>query len=147
MSIPLGRLRVLLVGAASVLGIGLMGIALLVSSMPDRMMYDEVVQENLRLKARLQQIERTMDEANETLRRLRLYDTRLRDLQPEGFPGFGPLEVGELEAAGLTETPLEMSGIGMFEPSELGIPMDELGGEELVPVVDGSALAWAQELH
>jgi len=73
---------------ASALGLAALG-ALLVT-VPRSVAYEEVVDENLSLKARLQEIDRSMSEVDRILLRLRLYDAQLQSL---GAPGgdHGPL--------------------------------------------------------
>ncbi|MFK7929508.1 MAG: M23 family metallopeptidase [Myxococcota bacterium] len=76
------RLLVIAEGVALVVA----GIALLVS-MPRTLAYDALLDENLALRERVQELDHRMAEVDRILMRLRLYDAQLRALTPEGDHG------------------------------------------------------------
>ena len=66
-------------------------------SLPFAVAYDDIVEENLRLKLRLQVVDRRLAEADRLLLRLRMYDAHVRALsEPRG--GHGPVDRDDLDA-------------------------------------------------
>lgn len=61
--------------------------------------HDRLVGENLALRARLDAMDRQMDALAPLVRRVRVYDERLRELaERQSIPGFGGLDLEEAEA-------------------------------------------------
>ncbi|MGB0640809.1 MAG: hypothetical protein ACPGTU_15830, partial [Myxococcota bacterium] len=114
--------------AFAVVGLGMMGAAL-----PRNQACDSLLQENLTLKSRLQDIERTLGEVEGQLRRLRMYDQQLEDLTREGFSGYGPVALTEVDGSVLAQD----DGIADLDidpvTGEFGATMHELDGMELLP--------------
>jgi len=74
--------------------IGLAMILVLIVTVPRSMAYSRVVQENLAIKSRLHEIDRTMSEVDRVLLRLRLYDAQLQSVgTPDGDHGPLPAPV------------------------------------------------------
>ena len=115
--------------------------------------YDQLLAENLALRARLDGIDQKLQEADQALHRIRLYDAQLRLVGDSPLlPGFGPLDEEEVDALG---GPLYVGDEGWEEsepgPDDLdGEPMEELDpfgfSEELDPGALRPAEAWAARL-
>ncbi len=85
----LRRLR--LAGAGGLLLLGILVLATILG-WARLWRYDELSDENFALRARLESIDRQLEELDDTLRRIRLYDTQIRHLSRNAdMPGFGPL--------------------------------------------------------
>ncbi len=84
------QVRRLKFGAVGLAIVGLVALAALLVTVPRSVAYGGVVDENLSLKTRLREIDRTMSEVDRILLRLRLYDAQLQSV---GAPGgdHGPL--------------------------------------------------------
>ncbi len=128
--------------AFAVVGLGMMGAAL-----PRNQACDSLLQENLTLKSRLQDIERTLGEVEGQLRRLRMYDQQLEDLTREGFSGYGPVDSDEADKSELAQD----DGIANLDidpaTGEFGITMHELDGMELMPSMLSPAESWAYDVQ
>ena len=96
MTVTMRQLRWLVVGLVVVVSLSLSALTMMGFSLPRSQACDTLLDENLTLKSRLQEIERTIGEVEDQLRRLRMYDQQLQELRREGFSGYGP--VGEDEA-------------------------------------------------
>ncbi len=84
-------------------------------SVPRGMAYDDLVRENLALKARLREVDSKLSEVDRILLRLRLYDAQLRSLSdPKGDHGPVPegadLGAPEMSPASMTGEPMEPIG-------------------------------------
>lgn len=82
-------------------GLALVAVATLVQAATASRVWDHdrLVGENLALRARLDSMERQMDALSPLVRRVRLYDERLRELaERQSLPGFGALDLEEAEA-------------------------------------------------
>ena len=81
------------------------------------------------MKSRLQDIERTMGEVEDQLRRLRMYDQQLQDLRREGFSGYGPVEDDEADPSLFVDEEDAVAELDV-DPltGEFGEPMHALDG-------------------
>ena len=71
----------------------LLCLALLGWSVPRSLAYDDLLRENLALKARLREVDHKLSEVDRILLRLRVYDAQLRSLaEPSGDHGPLPVE-------------------------------------------------------
>lgn len=117
------------------------------SSMPKSKACDSLLEENLSLKSRLQDIERTLGEVEDQLRRLRMYDQQLDELRRQGFSGYGPVDLDEAspEELASNDAVAELD----VDPSsgDFGEPMHELDGLELSPVFMNPVDAWSQDVQ
>lgn len=95
----------------------LAGIALL-ASMPRTLAYDALLDENLALRERVQELDHRMAEVDRILMRLRLYDAQLRGLTPEG--DHGPLLTPVAPPADADEPYMEFDAEGpvSFRPAD-----------------------------
>ena len=85
------RVKVALVCAAV---LGLFALVMFLIAVPRSLAYGRVVEENLAIKSRLHEIDRTMSEVDRVLLRLRLYDAQLQSLgAPDGDHGPLPPQV------------------------------------------------------
>jgi len=85
------RLKIAMVCAAVM---ALVGVILLIVTVPRSLAYSRVIEENLAVKARLQEIDRSMSEVDRVLLRLRLYDAQLQSVgAPDGDHGPLPKQV------------------------------------------------------
>jgi hypothetical protein len=136
-TITLRQIRMGIFGSTLVLALGAVGLVLMAGSLPRSQACDSLLEENLLLKARLQEIERRLTEGEEHLRRLRMYDEQIG-----GTDGYGPLDDEEAAVAALIE------GDGMayldVDPTtgEYGVPMHELEGVEVLPTDMTATEAW-----
>ena len=132
MEISLKRLRRWLV--VGVLGVvaAIIGLGALAFGVPGALANRDIVDENVAMKARLQDIERTLDEVDASMRRLRFYDTQLQEF------GAGASVTGGLD--GLSSRDAELVG---WEPAQAGEgePRDPEGTDAAVDPVDPLAPA------
>lgn len=98
-SISLRAVRAGLVGLAVTLTV-LLGLAAVQAATLRRVLaHDDLVSENLALKARLGQVDQELTELAALIQRVRVYDEQLRSVGGRGgLPGFGPLDPEEAEA-------------------------------------------------
>lgn len=61
--------------------------AALIAVLPRAMAYDDLLEENLALRTRVQELDQRMQEVDRILMRMRVYDAQLRGLAPEGDHG------------------------------------------------------------
>ena len=128
-ALPLDKiLGVLLVCALGVLG----------WSVPRSLTYDDLVEENLDLKARLRQLDSDLSEVERILLRLRLYDAQLQSLAtPQG--DHGPL------------TEEQMANEGLPTPHSDGAPMEPIFDDDWDAVRGETGLrpaeAWADAVQ
>jgi len=115
---------------------GLGGLGALLTVWPRVQAHDALVDENIELRLRLLAMDQTMDALDNSLRRLRMYDTQLRTVveSPLLDGGSGPLEEGEAPWSRLEEeaaSPYAPAG----RPIATGEPMDDIDGPdgEIVP--------------
>lgn len=113
---------------------GVIGLAMTLAwSLPRSMAYGELLDENLTLKAHLQELDHKMSEVDRILLRLRLYDAQLKSLgEPKG--DHGPLPPEAYANYRLTQDGPDPEGVD-------GVPMEDEGWvtpEDLRP-----AEAWA----
>ena len=138
MTISLKQMRMGIFVGTLVLALGGVGLVLMAASLPRSEACDSLLEENLLLKARLQEIERRITEGEEHLRRLRMYDDQLGNVE-----GYGPLDDKEAAVAAL----IEGDGLAYLDvdPStgEYGVPMHELEGVEILPTDMTATEAWA----
>lgn len=98
--------------------------------------HDRVVGENLALRARLEGMERELDGLLPLVRRVKVYDDRLRELAArDALPGFGMLDLEEAEAHadwvdGVVGRPVDLSGLSPEErAAELARAMQSLAAD------------------
>jgi hypothetical protein len=137
-TISLKQMRMGIFAGTLVLALGMVGLVLMAGSLPRSQACDSLLEENLQLKSRLQDIERRITEGEEHLRRLRLYDDQLG-----GLDGYGPMDDAEVAVAQL----VPMDGLAMLDvdpvSGEYGVPMHELEGVDLLPADMTPTEAWA----
>jgi hypothetical protein len=140
-------LRRLIVGALLALSLAVAALAMMGTSLPRSVAADTLLEENLLLKSRLQDIERTLSEVEDQLRRLRMYDHQLQDLRREGFSGYGPVDADEANPSQLAPedgiTDLDVDPL----TGEFGEPMHALEGLELVPASMSPVDAWSHDVR
>lgn len=112
-------------------------IAALLYTVPRSLGYSRLLEENLELKERLDDIDTRMSEVDRLLLRLRLYDAQLRSLQPEG--DHGPVSLPEIIDAS-NEDP-------QHEPLPDAVPEEVDGLEPADGPGSRSASAWADGLE
>lgn len=88
LTLSLAQLRLGLGLAGGVVLLALLGVFLVLTDVGRRGALNDALEQNQVMKARFQDMERTLDEVDDTLRRLRLYDTQL-----QGLPGVGLTEI------------------------------------------------------
>ncbi len=147
LTLNLRQMRMVLFGLALASGLALVGVVLMLGSLPRSSACDSLLEENLSLKSRLQDIDRRLSEGEEQLRRLRLYEGQLDDLEKKGFPGYGPVDPDDAGEWGL-----ELGdGIADLDidpvTGEFGVPMHELDGMELEPAQLNATDAWALDVQ
>ena len=146
LTMSMRQVRWLAVSAVFVVGLSVMAVVMMGASLPRSQACDSLLEENLSLKGRLQDIERTLGEVEDQLRRLRMYDQQLQELQRQGFSGYGPVGADEVD---LSELPSD-DGIAELDidpqTGELGDPMHELDGVELAPVFLSATDAWSHDV-
>jgi hypothetical protein len=137
LTITLKQIRMGIFGGTLVLALGAVGLVLMAGSLPRNQACDSLLEENLLLKARLQEIERRLTEGEEHLRRLRMYDEQIG-----GTDGYGPLDDEEAAVAAL----IEGDGLAYLDidptTGEYGVPMHELEGVEILPTGMTATEAW-----
>lgn len=84
-SVTVGQLRRWGMIAAGVSALAMVALLFLITTLPRGLAYRALFDENVALKAQLQDIERRLDEVDDALRRLRLYDAQLEGLPPSGL--------------------------------------------------------------
>ena len=96
-TITMRQLRWVIMGAVLALALSVSALTMMGSSLPRSQACDSLLDENLTLKSRLQDIERSLGEVEDQLRRLRMYDQQLQELRREGFSGYGPVDDDEAD--------------------------------------------------
>ena len=147
-SLSLRQVRWLVISVVFGLSFSVAGLWMMGASMPRSKACDSLLEENLTLKSRLQDIERTLGEVEDQLRRLRMYDQQLDELKREGFSGYGPVDEDEFqfeEPEPIDDALVELD----IDPStgQFGEPMHELDGLELSPVFLNPVDAWSQDVQ
>lgn len=130
----------------------------LLSALPRSWAFGTKVEENMALKARLQDIERKLDEVDDALRRLRLYDSQLQAVPPEGFseaPALPPIPPAptapapDPEAPEETDAPVEAPpaaprdegpNLGLEDGDGASLPGDEDGAPLDEPTLEDATL-------
>ena len=128
-ALPLDKI----LGALLVCALGALG-----WSVPQSLTYDDLVDENLELKARLRQLDGDLSEVERILLRLRLYDAQLQSLSaPQG--DHGPL------------TEEQMANQSLPRPQSDGAPMEPIFDEDWDAVRGETGLrpaeAWADAVQ
>ncbi len=119
LSVTVAQLRRWGMVAAAVGALALVALLFLVTTLPRGLAYRALFDENVALKAQLQDIERRLEEVDDALRRLRLYDAQLDALPGGSFPAETPVPEDELAPNGeevLEEEPLEDEPLEEEEP-------------------------------
>jgi murein DD-endopeptidase MepM/ murein hydrolase activator NlpD len=136
------RLRQLRLGAAGLLAGIVLTAAAFSLFLPRIWSYPDIADENLALRERLQAIDRQLDEVDDALRRLRLYDSQIRFLaRGADLPGYGPVDEEEEQhwkelwgGAGDPDGDLPPDGTsapGFEEPGSPGVGAADLRPAEL----------------
>lgn len=148
LTITMRQVRWLTVGLVFASGLAVSAVVMMGTSLPRSQACDALLEQNLTLKSRLQDIERTHSEFEDQLRRLRMYDQQLQDLRREGFSGYGPVEDDEADPSQLAP---EDDGVVELDidpvTGDFGEPMHELDGMELAPVFMGPVDAWSHDVR
>ncbi|MDP2304587.1 MAG: M23 family metallopeptidase [Pseudomonadota bacterium] len=119
-SVPLRRVRLVLAVAATLLVVLVVLAGIQAATLPRVVAHDQLVGENLALKARLDQVDRRIADLAPLVERVRSYDDQLRAIEArEALPGFGPLDAGEV-----AERQAWIDGV---------IPGEGTGGAEQLP--------------
>ncbi|RME26594.1 MAG: hypothetical protein D6798_06385, partial [Deltaproteobacteria bacterium] len=107
-----------------------------------------LLDENIALRASMQDVERKLEDVEAELRRLRLYNTQLEELPLDGIPGFGPVAEGDIGSLIWTGRAGAATWAGGEAPPtwKPGMPMEEPPGEEVAPADLTEAEARALEL-
>jgi hypothetical protein len=146
LTLTMRQVRWLAVTAVFVLGLCVMGVGLMAASVPRSQACDSLLEENLTLKGRLQDIDRKLGEMDDQLRRLRMYEQQLQESQIQGFSGYGPVDSDEVDLSTLPED----DGIAELDidpvTGEFGEPMHELDGLELEPTFLSTTDAWSHDI-
>ena len=146
LDLTLRQIRWVAVSVVVTVGLSVMALFMVGSSIPQTQACDTLLDENLTLKGRLQDIERTLGEVEDQLRRLRMYDQQLQELQRQGFSGYGPVGEDEVD---LSTLPTD-DGIAELDidpaTGALGQPMHELDGVELAPTFMSATDAWSHDV-
>lgn len=147
LTVSMRQLRWFVVATVVVVSLSIAALTMMGFSLPRSQACDTLLEENLTLKSRLQEIERTLGEVEDQLRRLRMYDQQLQDLRREGFSGYGPVDDDEADPFLLADE----DGIVELDvdpvTGEFGEPMHELDGIELAPVFMGPVDAWSHDVR
>lgn len=99
LSVSLRAVRLALGGLASVLTVLVSLAAVQAATLRRVFAHDDLVSENLALKARLGQVDRELGELAGLIQRVRVYDEQLKTLATRGgLPGFGPIDADEAAA-------------------------------------------------
>lgn len=142
--LSLVQVRLALTAAAAICLLALAGAFSPFVALPATRSRDALLAENLSLRARMQDVERKLQDVDAQLRRLRLYNSQLDELPLSGIPGFGPLEADELSGLiWLGRADAADWAAGDWEP---GMPMEEPPGDEVAPAELTEAEARALEL-
>lgn len=136
-TITLKQIRMGIFLATFVVALGTVGLVLMAASLPRSEASDTLLEENLLLKGRLQEIERRITQGEEHLRRLKMYDEQIG-----GTDGYGPLDDEDAAVAAL----IEGGGMDFLDvdprTGEYGVPMHELDGLEILPTEMTATEAW-----
>ncbi len=98
-SVSLWAVRTAIATLAGVLGTLVVMLGLGVALAPRILDHDDVIGQNVVLRARLQQVDAQVAEMTETIARVRVYDERLREMAVRNqLPGSGPWTAGDMEA-------------------------------------------------
>lgn len=146
LTLTMRQIRWLAVSAVFLVGLSTAALFMVGSRIPQTQACDSLLNENLTLKGRLQDIERTLGEVEDQLRRLRMYDQQLQELQRQGFSGYGPVDADEVDLSTLQTD----DGIAELDvdpvTGALGEPMHELDGVELEPTFLSATDAWSHDV-
>lgn len=116
LSVPLRRVRQGIAAAATVLVVLVVLAGIQAATLPRVVAHDQLVGENLALKARLDEVDRRIADLQPLVERVRTYDEQLRAMEArEALPGFGPLDAEDMEARqawidGIVSSPLVHGG-------------------------------------
>ena len=121
-SVTVAQLRRWGMIAAGVSALAMVALLFLITTLPRGLAYRALFDENVALKAQLQDIERRLDEVDDALRRLRLYDAQLEGLPPSGLSEQSSGDASPLESP--PEAPEEAPGAAQ-EPAADQPPADE----------------------
>jgi hypothetical protein len=164
------QVRRIVAVVAGMVVLALLGIGMVLSSLPRSIAQGELIDENLALKARIREIEGTLDRLESEIRRLRLYDTQLKGANEDGIPGFGPLGEDELpwnvlarlnredglarldarqadgdELVARDGVGMELEGVAYADTMD--VAMEEIQGEIFATSGSGRAEDWAISVH
>jgi len=146
LTLTMRQIRWIAVTTVFLVGLSTTALFMVGSQIPQTQACDSLLNENLTLKGRLQDIERTLGEVEDQLRRLRMYDQQLQELQRQGFSGYGPVDADEVDLGTLASD----DGIAELDvdpvTGELGDPMHELDGVELAPTFLSATDAWSHDV-
>lgn len=99
LSVPLRRVRQALAVVATGVVVLVVLAGIQAATLPRVVAHDQLVGENLALKARLDQVDRRIADLAPLVERVRAYDDQLRAIEArEALPGFGPLDPEEAAA-------------------------------------------------
>jgi hypothetical protein len=166
----LAQVRRLVAVMAVLVLLAMLGIGMVMTSLPRSLAQGELIDENLALKARIREIEGTLDRLEGEIRRLRLYDTQLKGAGEQGIPGFGPLgddetpwtSGGRLNKADgralldarhadgdelIARDGVNMDLEGMAYDETMGEAMEEIQGAVFAASGSGRAEEWAISVH
>jgi hypothetical protein len=146
-SLSLRQLRWMAITLVFGLSCSIAGLWMVGASMPRSKACDSLLEENLTLKSRLQDIERTLGEVEDQLRRLRMYDQQLDELRRQGFSGYGPVGGDEASPDELAPNDAVVELDVDPKSGDFGEPMHELDGLELSPVFMSPVDAWSQDVQ
>jgi hypothetical protein len=120
------RLALFMGGTAAIL------LGILLATFPRSWSYGRLLDENLELKQRVQDIEGRMSDVDRILLRLRMYDSQLRSLyEPDGSHGPIPdQEIGEDDAGIAHDMPIQWDG----------------SGDDLQPLAGNAVEEWADSV-
>ncbi len=135
----LRHLRTVVWGLATLVVVLVMGLGL---TLPRSIAYGALFGENLELRERLSEIDRSMAEVDRLLLRLRLYDAQFRSLSPEG--DHGPLAESDWDAWTRARAPDEVPGWEVG-PMHAESPVEQLGPHGADPL--RPAHAWAEAVR
>lgn len=126
-TLSLTELRRWLMAAVAVGALAVLGVLMLATAVPRGLVVRGIMDENVAMKASLQQIEVELDQVEDALRRLRLYDAQLRS---------NPANADPVEERDETpDAPMDLP----VEPPEVAPDAPGQGGEELdLELEDGS---------
>ena len=148
LTITMRQLRWVIMGVVVALVLSVSAVTMMGASLPRSQACDSLLEQNLTLKSRLQDIERTMGEVEDQLRRLRMYDQQLQELRREGFSGYGPVEDDEADPSLFADEEEAVAELDVDPVTgEFGEPMHALDGMELAPVFMGPVDAWSHDVR